>query len=300
MLKKTNIARKANDMEYIVGKTAGFCFGVRNAVEKAKESLEVEKEMCCLGEIVHNKDVVSELEDMGMEFIESIDENVSGKTTIIRAHGVSKEIYDIAESRNIKLIDLTCPFVLKIHKMVDEAQKNGNYIFVVGAKKHPETIGTAGFCGDNYSVIEQEEDIDEAINSLLNSGIKKLFVVVQTTFNMEKFNCFSEIIKNKLENKDVFVEIQNTICLATKERQDETAKISKEVDYMIVIGGKNSSNTKKLYEISKANCDKTICIESYKEIDTDDLRNSKKVGIMAGASTPKSSIDKVIEIVKNT
>lgn len=264
-------------MEYIVGKTAGFCFGVRNAVEKAKESLENEKEMCCLGDIVHNKDVVSELENMGMEFIDSIDENTSGKTTIIRAHGVSKEIYNTAEERNIKLIDLTCPFVLKIHKMVEEAQKNGYYIFVVGAKQHPETIGTAGFCGNSYSVIEHEEDIDTAINSLLESNIKKVFVVVQTTFNMEKFNIFSYKIEERLKEKDISVEIQNTICLATKERQDETASISKEVDFMIVIGGKNSSNTKKLYEISKSNCESTICIESYEEINKDDLRNCKKV-----------------------
>lgn len=287
-------------MEYIVGEKAGFCFGVRNAVEKAKESIESEKNMYCLGEIVHNKDVVSELEKMGMEFIDSIDENKDGKPTIIRAHGVSKEIYTIAEERNIRLIDLTCPFVLKIHKIVEEHEKLGYYIFLVGAKKHPETIGTAGFCGSSYSIIEQEEDIDQAIKELEQSGINKVFVVVQTTFNMTKFNSFIEEIKRKLEQNKIQVDYQNTICLATQERQDETYKISKEVDYMIVIGGRNSSNTKKLYEISKQNCTNTICIESAEEINIEDLRKFKKVGIMAGASTPKSSIEKVIEIVKNT
>ena len=291
---------KGDNMEYIVGKTAGFCFGVRNAVESAKKSIQEEPSMYCLGEIVHNKEVVHELEDMGMEFIDDISENTDEKTTIIRAHGVSKEIYEIAEQKNIKLIDLTCPFVLKIHKMVSSHEKEGYYIFLVGAKAHPETIGTAGFCGKHYSIIEQQSDIEEAIQNFYDSKMKKIFVVVQTTFNMEKFKEFSNIISEEFSNKDdVTLEIENTICLATKERQDETEKMSKEVDFMIIIGGKNSSNTKKLYEISKKNCGKTICIETCDDINVGELEGIKKVGIMAGASTPQSSIEKVINLVEN-
>ena len=287
-------------MEYIVGKTAGFCFGVKNAVEGAKKRLEEDKNMCCLGEIVHNKEVVKSLEDMGMMFIENLEENTNQKNTIIRAHGVSKKVYEEAENKNIKLIDLTCPFVLKIHKIVSEYQQKGYYIFVIGAKEHPETIGTTGFCGNYFDVIEEKEDIKNAVEKFKKTGMNKILVVVQTTFKLEKFNDYTNEIKNKIADNNVEIKIENTICLATKERQEETDNISKVVDYMIIIGGKNSSNTKKLYEIAQKNCKETVCIETVGDINIDDLSNKKLVGIMAGASTPQSSIDEVIDLVKNT
>lgn len=287
-------------LKYIVGEKAGFCFGVKNAVESARKKLETEKDMCCLGEIVHNAEVVKDLEDKGMKFIDSLDENINKETTIIRAHGVSKSVYEEAEEKNIKLVDLTCPYVLRIHKMVSNYVNNDYYIFLVGAKKHPETIGTAGFCGEHYTILEDEKDIPEAVENFKNSGLNKIFVVVQTTYNSEKFKSYAEQINNIFTNYDVEVIVENTICLATQERQDETNKLSKEVDYMIIIGGKNSSNTKKLYEIAKKNCQDTICIETYKEIDVKKLKEKNYIGIMAGASTPQSSIDEVIELVKNT
>lgn len=287
-------------MEYIVGKTAGFCFGVKNAVESAKKNLEKEDSMCCLGEIVHNKEVINELKESGMEFIDELKENIQKKTTIIRAHGVSKDIYDEANKKNIKLVDLTCPYVLKIHKMVSEYSNNGYYIFLIGAKQHPETVGTAGFCGDNYSIIEDVDDLKCAINEFDTNRWKKIFVAVQTTFNLEKFIEFSNEIKSYFNQDGVDVEIANTICLATKERQEETSRISKNVDFMIIIGGKNSSNTKKLFEIAKNNCNDTICVETYEDVDTGLFKNKKIIGIMAGASTPQSSIDKVLDVVKNT
>lgn len=290
-------------MEIIVGKTAGFCYGVKNAVEKSIEELKKEKSVYCLGEIVHNQSVVRNLEDMGMKFIEDLDENTNKKKTVIRAHGVSKEIYNKANNNNIELIDLTCPNVLKIHKIVSEHKENDYYIFLIGTKSHPETIGTAGFCGENFSIVEVEEDIENAIEKLNESRKKKLLVVVQTTFSMEKFLCFSDEIKKSLNKKIEDIKIVNTICNATKARQEETEKISKKVDYMIIIGGKNSSNTKKLYEIAKKNCQNTICIENYEEINLEDIDGKEILGIMAGASTPQSSIDEVINIlrmVKNT
>ena len=294
-----NFDMKGDNMEYIVGKTAGFCFGVKNAVNSAMVNLEKEKSMCCLGEIVHNREVVEELQSMGMNFIEDLNENTTRKATIIRAHGVSKEIYEKAEKSGIRLVDLTCPFVLKIHRMVEEHAKEGYYIFLVGAKSHPETIGTAGFCGNNYSTIESSEDIENAIKDFEESKCNKIFMAVQTTFNLEKYGDYANYVRNYCEENKVENKIENTICLATKERQEETGKISKEVDFMIVIGGKNSSNTKKLYDIAKKNCNDTICVETVNDIDSNLLNGKHKVGIMAGASTPQSSIDKVVELVKN-
>lgn len=208
-------------------------------------------------------------------------------------------MYEYANKNNIDLIDLTCPKVLKIHKIVSEYNEKGYYIFLIGSKKHPEIIGTASFAGDNVCIIENYDDIDISIENFKKSNKSKLAVVVQTTFSLQKFTDFTEIIKNKFENLEN-LEIINTICKATRIRQEETEELSKKVDCMIIIGGKNSSNTKKLYEISKKNCSNSICIESINEVDTDALKNAKIVGIMAGASTPQCSIDEVIEMVKNT
>jgi len=286
-------------MEIIVGKTAGFCYGVKNAVDNATAELEKNQEVCCLGEIVHNSKVVKELENNGMKFIEDLSENVNKCKTIIRAHGVPKEIYAMANAEQIELVDLTCPKVLKIHKIVSEYADKDYFIFLIGNKVHPETLGTASFCGENAYVIEQEEDIKTAMEALEKSNKKNLLVVVQTTFSMEKFNNYIEQIEAKTNNK-VNLEVINTICNATKIRQEETAEMSKNVDFMIIIGGKNSSNTKKLYEVSCKNCSKVICIEDKSEINISDLKDVKSVGIMAGASTPQKSIDDVVELLKNT
>lgn len=161
-----------------------------------------------------------------------------------------------------------------------------------------ETIGTISFCGKNSCIIEKEEEIKEAIKKLEESKIKKLLIIVQTTFSLEKFNSFVEKIKNEISD-DIKLEIKNTICSATKIRQEETANISKEVECMIIIGGKNSSNTKKLYDISKENCENTLIIETKNELNIDEIKKFKKIGIMAGASTPNDSIEDVIELIKS-
>lgn len=285
-------------MEIIIGKTAGFCYGVKNAVEKSTEELKKEKELCCLGEIVHNKQVVQELEQQGMEFIENLQENITKKKTVIRAHGVSKKIYDDAKKEGIDLIDLTCPMVLKIHKIVEQDELDGYFIFVIGSKNHPETVGTIGFCNNQYFIIENELDIDNAIEALKKSGRAKVAVVVQTTFSLEKFNELLEKIKLKLGSFEL--KVTNTICNATRTRQEETQELSKNVDFMIIIGGRNSSNTKKLFEIANKNCANTICIETYNELKLDEIKKFEKVGIMAGASTPQQSIQNVVDFLKNT
>lgn len=284
-------------MEIIVGKTAGFCYGVKNAVEKSIEELQKGKQLCCLGEIVHNKQVVKSLETQGMQFIDNLEENIEKKKTIIRAHGISKKVYDDAKKNGIDLLDLTCPMVLKIHKIVEEYESIGYYIFVLGAKTHPETIGTVGFCGKNFSVIENEFDIDTAIENFQKSGMNRLAIVVQTTFSLEKFNTISKTIK--LKNICPNTEIINTICSATKMRQEETEELSKKVEFMIIIGGKNSSNTKKLFEISNKNCANTICIETFRDLEIDEIKKYKRIGIMAGASTPQESIQDVVNLLEN-
>lgn len=286
-------------MEYIVGKTAGFCYGVKNAVEKSEKALENEKPIYCLGEIVHNKNVVKDLENKGIIFIDDLKQNLEKRKTIIRAHGIAKEVYTQANKMGIDLIDLTCPKVLKIHKIVSEYNEKEYYIFLVGSKKHPEIIGTASFCGDDVSIIENTDDINISIDNFKRSNRKKLAIVVQTTFSLQKFIEITESIKKKFENFEN-IEVVNTICNATKIRQEETEELSKKVDCMIIVGGKNSSNTKKLYEISKKNCNNTICVEEVNEIDKGVLKQGNIVGIMAGASTPQCSINSVIELVKNT
>lgn len=286
-------------MEYIVGKTAGFCYGVKNAVEKSEKALENEKPIYCLGEIVHNKNVVKDLENKGIIFIDDLKQNLEKRKTIIRAHGIAKEVYTQADKMGIDLIDLTCPKVLKIHKIVSEYNEKEYYIFLVGSKKHPEIIGTASFCGDDVSIIENIDDINILIDNFKKSNRKKLAIVVQTTFSLQKFTEITESIKKKFKNFEN-IEVVNTICNATKIRQEETEELSKKVDCMIIVGGKNSSNTKKLYEISKKNCNNTICVEEVNEIDKGVLKQGNIVGIMAGASTPQCSINSVIELVKNT
>ena len=286
-------------MEYIVGKTAGFCYGVKNAVEKSEKALENEKPIYCLGEIVHNKNVVKDLENKGIIFIDDLKQNLEKRKTIIRAHGIAKEVYTQADKMGIDLIDLTCPKVLKIHKIVSEYNEKEYYIFLVGSKKHPEIIGTASFCGDDVSIIENIDDINISIDNFKKSNRKKLAIVVQTTFSLQKFTEITESIKKKFKNFEN-IEVVNTICNATKIRQEETEELSKKVDCMIIVGGKNSSNTKKLYEISKKNCNNTICVEEVNEIDKGVLKQGNIVGIMAGSSTPQCSINSVIELVKNT
>ncbi len=298
VFKLLNISYK-NFMEYIVGKTAGFCYGVKNAVEKSEKALENEKPIYCLGEIVHNKNVVKDLENKGIIFIDDLKQNLEKRKTIIRAHGIAKEVYTQADKMEIDLIDLTCPKVLKIHKIVSEYNEKEYYIFLVGSKKHPEIIGTASFCGDDVSIIENIDDINISIDNFKKSNRNKLAIVVQTTFSLQKFTEITESIKKKFENFEN-IEVVNTICNATKIRQEETEELSKKVDCMIIVGGKNSSNTKKLYEISKKNCNNTICVEEVNEIDKGVLKQGNIVGIMAGASTPQCSINSVIELVKNT
>ncbi len=283
-------------MEIVLGKTAGFCYGVRNAVQKAEEKLKKHKKVSCLGELVHNGQVIRKLEKLGLKIVEKVED--SNNKIIIRAHGIAKEIYHKAKKLNIEIFDFTCPNVLKIHNIADEYASKGYFVFLIGGKNHPESLGTISFCGEDSYLIEKEEEIDEAIKILKKSNIKKLLIIVQTTFSLEKFNRYVEKIKKKI-GEDIVLQVKNTICNATKIRQEETCEISKKVQCMIIIGGKNSSNTKKLYDIAKENCKNTIIVETEDELDAKSIKQFEKIGIMAGASTPDDSIQGVIKVIEN-
>ena len=287
-------------MNIIVGKTAGFCYGVQRAVEGSQKLIKENKnsKIYCLGELVHNKQVIDTLKQDGIEFIEKIEDiKERNSKVIIRAHGIEKDIYDKAQKNDIEIIDYTCPNVLRIHRIAEEYEKKGYYIFLTGTEKHPEIIGTISYCGQNFSLITQKEDIEEALEKLKKSNIKKLLVISQTTYSMKKFEEICKTIKEKLP-KDIKILIKNKICLAKELRQKETQKIAKKVDKMIIIGGKNSSNTKKLYEIASEYCKDTICIETKNELDKTQFKNIETTGIMAGASTPQKSIDEVLNFLK--
>ena len=283
-------------MELIVGKLAGFCAGVRNAVDKTEKELENAENIFCLGELTHNSVVMKKLISNGLKIIDKIEDGK--EKVIIRAHGVKKEIYEKAEEMGIELIDLTCPKVLKIHEEAEKYAKDNYFIFLIAESIHPETIGTYSFCGINKFVIENENDIEMAIKCFKNSNLKDILVISQTTFSVEKFNNIVKKLEECIDKDKINLVINKTICNATSLRQEEAEVISKEVDLMIVIGGKNSSNTKKLYEIATKNASKAILIESKDELLNEDFSEYEKIGVTAGASTPKESIEEVIDLLQ--
>lgn len=277
-------------MEITLGKTAGFCNGITRAVETAKEELKNAEEVECLGDLLHNNQVLNNLKANGLRIITDIRE--AKERVIIRAHGVKKEVYEYAKKNNIELIDCTCPKVLKIHNLAEELSNKNYYIIVIGEKSHAEVIGTFSFC-NNGEIIENIEQLKQRTEDLNKK--EKLAVVTQTTYNLQKFLEIEQYLKENIKTK---LEIYNGICNATESRQKETEKISKAVEYMVIIGGKKSSNTNKLYEIAQKNCNNAIKIEEVSELYDKDFANINKIGVMAGASTPQESIEEVINYLK--
>lgn len=278
-------------MEIIVGKNAGFCYGVQRAVDKALEEVKKNKTYC-LGEMVHNQNVINKLENLGLCFIKTIEE--SKGNTIIRAHGEPKSIYKKAKEMGINLIDLTCPSVLKIQNLADEYSKKGYFIIIVGKTNHPEVLGIKSRAGCDYRVIDNKSDISELLNIINNK--KKVLLISQTTHSSKKFDEIAEELKNSI-NSDIELEIKKTICPSTEIRQKETEEIAKKVDLMIIIGDKRSSNTNKLYDIACNFCNNVVFVSNETEINLDRFKGIKSVGIMAGASTPKEDILKIKELL---
>lgn len=283
-------------MNIIIGKNSGFCAGVRNSVAKTEEELKnANCSIDCLGELIHNKQVIESLENKGLNIISSINE--AKNKVIIRAHGVSKSVYQFAKDNNINLIDLTCPKVLKIHSQVQEFSQNNYFIFLFGLKNHPETIGTFSFCGNNSYLLESLDDILPALEQFKNSGYKDLLIISQTTFSLKLFDEMCSAILNYLDSS-YNIHIEKSICNATNLRQLEAKELSTKVDLMIIIGGKNSSNTKKLYEVATENCKNVLYVQTSDDLDLNFVKKFEHIGIMAGASTPEYIINDVYNAIK--
>ncbi len=273
--------------EVKLAKSAGFCFGVKRAVELVYEEAKKGGDIYTYGPIIHNEEVVGDLENKGVRVINSPEEidNLKSGTIIIRSHGVSKDIYDRMINNGLNVIDATCPFVKKIHNIVSEESNKGNVIVIVGNKDHPEVQGIKGWSNGETYIIDSREEIDKIT---INNG-KKVCVVAQTTFNFNKFKELVEILTKRVYD----IIAVNTICNATKERQTEAKSLALESDAMIVIGGRHSSNTQKLYQICKSECDNTMYIQTLDDLVIDELTSVRSVGITAGASTPNNIIEEV-------
>lgn len=275
-------------MKVNVAKTAGFCFGVKRAVDLVYAECEESHQVYTYGPIIHNEEVVKDLESKGVRVINTQDElmQLETGTVIIRSHGVPKRIYDILDSKNIKIVDATCPFVRKIHKIVSESSEQNMDIVIIGNAEHPEVEGIKGWCKSKVYIVDSVESVkDLTINN------DKICVVSQTTFNHRLYDEIIDVIKTMY--KDAY--IVNTICNATQERQEEAIALAKQSDVMIVIGGKHSSNTQKLFKICEKECSNTFYIQKSSDLELEKIGSDAVVGITAGASTPNNIIKEVFD-----
>ena len=276
-------------MKVIKAKTAGFCFGVKRAVDTVYEQVEKcgGRQIYTYGPIIHNEEVVKDMERKGVTVLRSEEEldALEDGIVIIRSHGVEKRIYDKLNARGIGIVDATCPFVKKIHDIVSEQSAQGKYIVIIGNPEHPEVRGIRGWAGERACVIQNSDDAE----NFSPDKNEKICIVSQTTFNYNKFKDLVEIISEK----SYYVSVLNTICNATKERQSEAESIAETVDAMIVIGDKHSSNTQKLFEICREACNNTYYIQTLDDLDLNQLGSVETVGITAGASTPNNIIEEV-------
>jgi len=270
-------------VEIKVAKSAGFCWGVKRAVNMAIDTLRKGKNTYCLGELIHNRREIERLKRLGMKFIDNMENLKRGDTVIIRSHGVSPRIIKELKDKGTSIVDATCPFVKDVHEKAMKLEKEGYPVLILGNPNHPEVIGIAGHLKSPLiaSTLEEVEAIPK---------MAKLGVVCQTTLNL---NFFREAIST-LASKVKELKVYNTICSATSIRQKEARKLASKVDVMLIIGGKNSSNTTKLYQISKSVNPRSYHIESKEDIKEEWFREAKSIGITAGASTPKWVIDEVV------
>ena len=277
--------------EVILAKSAGFCFGVKRAVDTVYEQTG-KKNVYTFGPIIHNEEVVKDLEKKGVFVINTMEEldDITEGTVIIRSHGVSSAVYEALQKKGVEIVDATCPFVLKIHNIVKQESANGKQIVIIGNEKHPEVEGIMGWSKTQVHVV----DTAEKAQNLQLDPQREVCIVSQTTFNYNKFKELVEIISEKGYN----IIIRNTICNATEERQTEAREISKRVDAMIVVGGSSSSNTRKLYEICKNECKDTYYIQTLNDLDMTSLGKADCIGITAGASTPNNIIQEVYTNVR--
>ncbi|MCI8543547.1 4-hydroxy-3-methylbut-2-enyl diphosphate reductase [Acetatifactor aquisgranensis] len=279
-------------MEVKLAECMGFCFGVKRAVDTVYEQIKKGKTIYTYGPVVNNEEVVKELAEKGVRVLWSKEElmGLSSGSVIIRAHGVPEEIYHILKERNLECIDATCPFVKRIHNIVEKESGEGRHIVIVGNAGHPEVEGIIGWCRGPVTVLK---DLSEA-EDFRPPEREKLCVVSQTTYNYNKFHNIVEILEKKGYNSSVV----NTICNATEERQCAAKALAAEADVMIIIGGKHSSNTRKLYEICAEECTHTYFIQTLDDLHLELPKSVRLVGITAGASTPNKLIEEVQRYVR--
>lgn len=275
-------------MQIIVTEYGGFCFGVERAVNTALSLNDGDNYI--LGELIHNEEVIKELESKGLKTVNSLSQVKDGATLLIRTHGVSKEIFEQAKEKRLNVIDCTCPFVKDIQLKVNEFYKKGYAIVIVGEASHPEVQGINGWCENSAFITDKAFDLSEIPSD-------KVCVVVQTTFSLKKFE---EIFKNIQKDGSKTVEIFKTICYTTTKRQNEAEDIARQCDACLVLGGNKSNNTQKLFDICKRHCKNVFRASNPQEVDYEELKKYKKVGIVVGASTPKRQSQEVISVMENT
>ena len=278
-------------MNITLAKTAGFCFGVNRAVNTVYDLLEKGEKVCTLGPIIHNEQLVEELEQKGVRIVNSPDEVLERETLVIRSHGVEQSVIDQCNEKGIRFVDATCPFVSKIHNIVAEKSKKGYITIIAGDRNHQEVKGIIGHTFGEVYVVVNEQELEDLLKNNNNFAEKAVILVSQTTFNAKIWSKMQFFLKKVCTNAEIF----DTICSATAMRQKEASELSKTNDAIIVIGGRHSSNTAKLFSVCKANCDKTYLIETAKEIENGWFNGCGNIGVVAGASTPAGIIKEAIK-----
>lgn len=278
---------------FILAKSAGFCFGVKRAIDIANEELEKSKKIISIGPIIHNEVVINDLEKRGLNtFLGDISE-IKNEKVLIRSHGIEKEKFEILSKNQNEIIDLTCPFVKKIHNAVEEYSKKGKKTIVIGDKDHQEVKGIISYAENPIFVINSEEDIEKIKGEIGEKD--NILVVFQTTANIEKSKKLVDILNKLFYN----ITVLKTICNATNDRQEEVMNLSKQCDVFFVIGSNSSSNTKKLFDVAKMNCDKVYLINQKEDLDHVDIKENAVVGISAGASAPDYLIREILSYARS-
>ena len=270
-------------MELTIGKHAGFCFGVRRAVQTAFDAAGAQVPCVTLGPLIHNPQEVERLERAGIRAVASLDEVAPGQTVIIRSHGVTPDVYAQCEARGIRYIDATCPHVAHIHQLVKAYSEHGDAVLIVGEAEHPEVVGIAGWASGPVLILPDAQAARQA------QLPQRAMVVAQTTIRRERFEEVLAVLRDRVGE----LTVRMTICAATSQRQQEAGELSRQADVMVVVGGRNSSNTQKLYETCRARCPRTLLVETPEDLPQDGLGGADRVAITAGASTPQWLLEQV-------
>ena len=270
-------------MDLTIGKHAGFCFGVRRAVKTAFDAAQDKIDCVTLGPLIHNPQEVERLERAGIRSVASLDEVAPGQTVIIRSHGVTPEVYAQCDARGLRYIDATCPHVAHIHQLVRDYSADGDTVIIVGEADHPEVVGIAGWAKGPVVILNDAQTAREVYLP------QRAMVVAQTTIRRDRFEEVLAVVRARVHE----LTVRMTICAATSQRQSEAGELSRQADVMVVVGGNNSSNTKKLFETCRLRCPRSILVETPEDVPAGVIRKTDRVAITAGASTPQWLLEEV-------